>query len=254
MDIEDRTRCELDAIEDYLQRLRAGGFLDVVDNTAGRAKAGAAADVRRRALRLVRDAGVRAPRLNKKGEAVDTGSRNLALWNGMRRLKRFDHRDLMVAAAIEISDHTAQNYCRALFKAGYLQLESKQRQDAALPLRARHRAEGAADPAREARLRPESRRGRVAPGGKRMNQKGPRRTRHVQLVPRRRTTSGHPGARIRPSGSSRSPRRATAPRRARWARSSACRAPSSTRRCTTATSAAWTASSRRCAASSCARW
>ncbi len=107
----ERKRIDEKTIESYVICLVAGRHLEA-EKPEGRFQ-----EVR---YRLVRDVGVHAPRLDKHGNAVEQGAENAALWTGMRRLKRFDYRDLMVAAARPVAQQTAKRYCQMLRRAGYL--------------------------------------------------------------------------------------------------------------------------------------
>lgn len=99
-----------------VKNLAAGGYLDVVAVASDR--------YAKKTYRLVRDVGAHAPRVTSGGREVTLGEGSAQLWNSMRRLKRFDHRDLVAASAAEISASTARNYCLHLRYAGYLVLET----------------------------------------------------------------------------------------------------------------------------------
>jgi len=102
-------------IASIVRRLAAGTYLSVVATAPGR--------YAEKTYRLVRDVGAHAPRVNHHGREVTLGAAQAQLWNGMRRLKRFDLRDLRAAAATRVSMSTAKNYCTHLRKAGYLALD-----------------------------------------------------------------------------------------------------------------------------------
>ena len=124
MDIEDTTRIVPATIYCYVDSLRLGGFLSQVSAPARRNGMG---QWDGHTWKLERDVGVQAPRLDRKGKPVSSGSANLNLWRAMKRQKSFDFRDLALAAHtddVKVSPQTAKSYCLYLARAGYLQLLS----------------------------------------------------------------------------------------------------------------------------------
>lgn len=101
-------------INSYLLGLVAGGYLNEELHGGPRVHA---------IYSLERDVGVHAPRVDRHGREVTQGAATAQLWNGMRRLKRFDYRDLVAATATRVAVWTAKNYCGLLHKAGYLSLD-----------------------------------------------------------------------------------------------------------------------------------
>lgn len=106
-------------IASYVLALAAGGYLAVVATASGRYE--------KKTYALVRDVGVHAPHIAKDGRTVTLGDGCAQLWNGMRRLKRFDCRDLIVAAAAKVAYSTARNYCIWLHKAAYIAIDTPAR-------------------------------------------------------------------------------------------------------------------------------
>ncbi len=110
----ERKRIDANTIESYLRCLVAGGYL------RARQPADRFLEVH---YELARDVGVHAPRVTKEGRPVEQGAQNACLWTGMRRLKRFDYRELLMAAGRPIAVTTAKHYCHMLRRAGYLAVD-----------------------------------------------------------------------------------------------------------------------------------
>jgi len=111
------------AIEDYIKSLLAGKFITVIaEEAVGRL-------AKRRTYRLVRDNGVEAPRVNKRGELVTQGRGTEAMWGTMRRMFSrpscdFNFRELAgfsSTASHAVLEETAKAYVLCLAAAGYLQ-------------------------------------------------------------------------------------------------------------------------------------
>lgn len=111
-EIAEETGCEFETVYIYLRSLYRGGFLEIKRGNRFS---------RRISYRLLRDAGVEAPRLRADG-TVCGGTATEAMWRTMKILKRFDI-DILVAhvrMTHEISRKTANQYTLALERAGYL--------------------------------------------------------------------------------------------------------------------------------------
>lgn len=73
--------------------------------------------------KLIRDVGVNAPRVNRKGDHVTGGESREQMWRTMRILKEFSWRDLVCTGSTEdvhIEPNTAKDYITFLSKANYL--------------------------------------------------------------------------------------------------------------------------------------
>ncbi|MCL1618367.1 hypothetical protein [Ralstonia pseudosolanacearum] len=83
--------------------------------------------------RLVRDNGVEAPRVSKKGVVTPQGGGNEAMWQTMHRMFErtpFTFRELVAFASTKahpIKVETAKSYISALYRAGYLKLVEKEK-------------------------------------------------------------------------------------------------------------------------------
>jgi hypothetical protein len=106
-------------VKSYLQRLKHGGFIETED--IGK-RLPYLPGVRYQ-YTLIKNVGVEAPRLTKKGEASKSGATTENLWRSIRILKSFSYRELAHAAStpdISIPVATAACYARTLAGAGYL--------------------------------------------------------------------------------------------------------------------------------------
>ena len=102
-----------DSACDYLAALTNAGFLAVTRKSR--------ADHTRQRWKLVKDAGVEAPRLRKNGEPVTQGGVNEAIWGAMQALGIFTPR--VLANMANVKEATVKSYCLALRKAGYLTVD-----------------------------------------------------------------------------------------------------------------------------------
>lgn len=108
-------------VKDYVRVLAIAGFIAVCDTQ----KVGPGVCVRK-IYKLVRDYGIEAPQINKKGELVERATVNEAMWGTIRRVlkgKQFNHQELASFASTEtqaISQETAKTYIYYLTAAGYL--------------------------------------------------------------------------------------------------------------------------------------
>lgn len=106
------------AVADYMKRLHAAGFLEVVEQ---RYLGGSAYQY---VYRLVRRQ-VPAPMINRGGELGNQGLAQLQIWNAMRALPGFSLTELAVTATtpnVEVPRQTAKRYVTHLNAAGYLQV------------------------------------------------------------------------------------------------------------------------------------
>lgn len=100
-------------LETYVHSLLKGGYLE--SSVPQRFKASV--------FKLIKDVGVNAPRLDKRGKEVTQGAGNEQMWLAMKRLKSFRCQELVGIASTEetlISLATAKTYVETLCRAGYL--------------------------------------------------------------------------------------------------------------------------------------
>ena len=110
-DLCSRLKIHTRTIQDYLRGLQAAGILSF-DGEPGLRRA-----------TLIRDTGIRAPRIRKDGSPVEMGQGRQAAWTGIRIQKRFTVRDLHLTTGIDEGD--AKSFCKYLVKAGYLRVAEK---------------------------------------------------------------------------------------------------------------------------------
>lgn len=113
LDLEAPTRINTATLKSYLQGLTAAGYLTREDT--GFAKPST--------WTLVRDVGVEAPRVNRKGRPVTQGSGRERMWSAMRILKEFNLVELTATASAggtPVRMGEAQFYVKHLFRARYL--------------------------------------------------------------------------------------------------------------------------------------
>lgn len=110
-----------DAVKDYVKVLLKAGFIAVIDSEAvGKL-------CKRNIYALIKDNGVEAPRISKKGEVVTHGSVNEAMWGTLRRVlmgQSFDYRELAAFSSTTsqmVAEETAKTYVFMLANAGYLE-------------------------------------------------------------------------------------------------------------------------------------
>lgn len=70
---------------------------------------------------LFDDRGAEVPRINKRGETVDQGQGNEAIWGAMQALGTFSYR--LLAEMSGATEQTVKSYCLMLARAGYLQTD-----------------------------------------------------------------------------------------------------------------------------------
>lgn len=116
-------------IADYVAALLKAEFIEVIAEE----KVNAGGLRPRFTYRLVRDNGVEAPRVSKKGEIVVQGNGNEAMWRTMHRMFErtpFSYRELVAFASTKahpIKVETAKSYIAALHRAGYLRQVEKEK-------------------------------------------------------------------------------------------------------------------------------
>lgn len=113
-DVARASRASNKSARDYLTALTAAGFLRMANEGDGPAR-----------WAIQRNPGHEAPRLRADGAAVTHGTVTEQLWRGMCMLRRFDYRDLIETASVEIAEETARDYCKHLLAAGYLRVVAK---------------------------------------------------------------------------------------------------------------------------------
>lgn len=98
----------------YLAALAAGGYLGPADEA--------------HSWRLLRDAGVHAPRLHRDGTPVTQGAGMQNMWRSMRMLAKFSALDIAVHSTtdqVQVSEGAAKFYCSILLQTGYLRVLQK---------------------------------------------------------------------------------------------------------------------------------
>ncbi|MCK5295927.1 MAG: hypothetical protein KAJ75_03470, partial [Alphaproteobacteria bacterium] len=73
--------------------------------------------------RLVKDVGIKAPRVTRDGKIVTQGKGTEQMWRTMRMLKAFTADELAVMASteeIQVKPQTAKSYLKHICKAGYI--------------------------------------------------------------------------------------------------------------------------------------
>lgn len=108
-----------DTCRTYIESLIKAGFLEN-SNKVGLFK---------HAIFVIKkDNGYHAPRVNRKGEIVEQGSKQQAMWLGMRSMKTFTVPEMLkelISAGVQSTEFTIKDYCNTLVKAGYLALKKK---------------------------------------------------------------------------------------------------------------------------------
>jgi hypothetical protein len=112
--IERATRIDTATIRTYVQSLELGGY---IEQTSERKQF-----TERQHYRLLRDVGVEAPRIDRKGNVIrPTGNENM--WRTMRIMGEFTAAELAIRAStaeVKVAELSAKTYVRALAVAGYL--------------------------------------------------------------------------------------------------------------------------------------
>jgi Mn-dependent DtxR family transcriptional regulator len=110
------------AVADYIKRLHAAGFLEMVEQqTLANPEGGTS---RHNVYRLIKRQAA-TPIVRRDGSLGTQGLSQLQIWNTMRALPSFTSIELAVSAStatIEVPQATANRYARHLQDAGYLQI------------------------------------------------------------------------------------------------------------------------------------
>ncbi|MEW9901004.1 hypothetical protein ABWL39_20485 [Chitinivorax sp. PXF-14] len=109
------TELDIRLVKQYVRALRLGGFVERTNPTENRS-------IEAR-LRLVRDNGQEAPRLDDHGQPTQLGLGIEQMWRTMRLCGEFNYVELAAQAsteAMQIGESHAQFYTRLLHRAGYL--------------------------------------------------------------------------------------------------------------------------------------
>lgn len=118
-DIERATKIDRFTIHTYVRHLEFGGFLEQAD------KVDKLFELKQ--YRLVRDVGVEAPRIDRKGKVIrTTGNENM--WRTMRIMGEFTAAELSMRASTaetKVAEATAKKYLQRLSEAGYLSVIDK---------------------------------------------------------------------------------------------------------------------------------
>lgn len=104
---------DLAALRTYFSCLQAGGYISH--------KSGGLFE--KRIYTLVKDTGIEAPRLNRKGQPIQQGQAAECMWRTLRMLGQLDAARLVAhasASGIDIALKYAKSYLYALKRAGYL--------------------------------------------------------------------------------------------------------------------------------------
>ncbi len=118
----------------YIRSLELGGYLKAAEGNQLRFQS-------EKKYTLVRDNGIEAPRVDKKGNPVKQGLGNEAMWRSMRIIGDFNARELAAHAStsgVEVKDGTAKAYISALHSAEYLVVVSEAKTGRS-PVQARYR-------------------------------------------------------------------------------------------------------------------
>lgn len=113
--LERVARIDKATIHTYLQSLERGGFITEIGERQ------AIGD--RKHYQLVRDTGVEAPRLDRRGRPVQQSRGNENMWRTMRIMGEFSPRELAVRASTpdtDVAEGAAKSYVKYLANAGYL--------------------------------------------------------------------------------------------------------------------------------------
>ncbi|MBB5046759.1 hypothetical protein HNR60_001507 [Rhodopseudomonas rhenobacensis] len=118
-DIDGETnKAHFDTLVDYVHRLRAGGYVEIVGTLP---KIGEMTPTNLYRVKIKTSA---TPRLRRDGSKAPP-SGQLQMWRAMRSLRQFDYRDLARVASTDelvIAEVTAKTYLHRLSDVGFLQL------------------------------------------------------------------------------------------------------------------------------------
>jgi hypothetical protein len=116
-DLERKTRAPVDTIHSYLQGLVAAGYVKS-ERTPRTAKG-----FSRNVYELVKDCGVEAPRVTRKGKPVVQGQGRESQWRAMRILKEFGQAEIINICRdsnVSVATSEVADYIKHLSQAGYL--------------------------------------------------------------------------------------------------------------------------------------
>jgi hypothetical protein len=108
-------------IRDYVECLRAGGFVTILSTKVNGAR-------KTHTYELTRDVGVEAPKLRKDGTPSTQGLATEQMWRTMKMMGNFTPRELAISATTElqpVDEVHALDYVGHLFSARYLALVAK---------------------------------------------------------------------------------------------------------------------------------
>lgn len=130
-DLESKTRASKDTIKNYLSGLVIAGYIERLDRLHRQPTLGAAritTAFTSYLYSLLKDVGVEAPRVDRKGNPVTQGLARENMWRTMRIIKRFNIRHLVVHASTEetpVKESDAKDYIKYLKAAGYVRIVQK---------------------------------------------------------------------------------------------------------------------------------
>lgn len=104
-----------ETVKTYLQCLVAGGYVEIVSRKR----------YSKSTYRLIKDSGIEAPRLSRKGEPVKQGLITEAIWRTLRILDVLDAAQItshVAASGHDVALMYVKRYLVSLKKAGYLQV------------------------------------------------------------------------------------------------------------------------------------
>lgn len=113
-------RMKIDACRDFLKSLRLAGFIEETHRVHAGFQRGNTAQVH---YRLVKDCGVHAPSVDKRGNLIEVRAVNEAMWISLRINPQLNARTLSAAASTDVcpvSEETANSFLQSLNRAGYL--------------------------------------------------------------------------------------------------------------------------------------
>jgi len=126
--VEAKSKEEQSTIRSYLQGLVKADFLKKVDAVqTGYYKTSFQSAV----YEVVKDNGTESPRVDRKGNILESGSGREQMWRTIKIIKEFDYEELAVSASTEeheVAPASASEYVKFLHRAGYVRCISKARQ------------------------------------------------------------------------------------------------------------------------------
>jgi len=120
-ELEQQVKLEISTVRDYINGLCAAGYLEKdgskPSGTPGSLGATATA------FKMIKDAGVDAPRVRKDGTRVTQGQGHINMWRTMRMIGNFTAKELAINASTPdciVKETAAADYVKHLCFAGYL--------------------------------------------------------------------------------------------------------------------------------------